>query len=207
MKQIILASLRPLYRKWRAFSGAQRLKKAASKSPCRIVIGASGIADTSWVGTEETYLNLLEKENWQKFFREETVDAILAEHVWEHLTLEQGEQAARNCFTYLKKGGYLRCAVPDGFHNDPAYIDYVKPGGTGNGADDHKVLYNYKSFSEVFTKAGFRVNFLEYFDETGQFHFQDWPPEAGKIRRSRRFDPRNQEGTLKYTSLIIDAVK
>jgi predicted SAM-dependent methyltransferase len=208
MKKIILNVLRPFYRQWRTFSGRQKLKKAAKKNPCRIVVGASGIADDSWTATEETYLNLLQTEDWQEFFAENKIDVILAEHVWEHLTLAQGAQAAQNCFDYLKDGGYVRCAVPDGFHTDAAYIDYVKPGGTGNGADDHKVLYNYRTFAEIFSKAGFQVECLEYFDENGQFHASDWQPEDGLIRRSKRFDPRNQGGKLTaYTSIIIDATK
>lgn len=28
---------------------------------------------------------------------------------------EEGVEAARTCFDFLKPGGYVRCAVPDGF--------------------------------------------------------------------------------------------
>ncbi len=187
--------------------GYNRLKKRALETPCRIVIGASGIFDKSWIPTEADYLNLLKKDDWFNFFRENTIDTIIAEHVWEHLTLEEGELAARNCFTFLKQGGYLRCAVPDGFHPSPTYIEHVKINGTGPGAFDHKVLYNYHSFSEIFEKAGFKVNLLEYFDETGSFHAIDWKEEDGLVRRSKRFDKRNINGELVYTSLIIDVVK
>jgi predicted SAM-dependent methyltransferase len=127
--------------------------------------------------------------------------------VWEHLTEEDGARAARQCFEYLKPGGYLRVAVPDGFHPDETYIEYVRPGGTGAGADDHKVLYTHKTFAALFERAGFRVELLEYFDSSGEFHFVDWSPEAGTIVRSRRFDDRNAGGTLKYTSIILDAQK
>lgn len=41
------------------------------------------------------------------------VDAFLAEHVWEHLSLEDAHRAARNCHEYLHPGGRLRLAVPD----------------------------------------------------------------------------------------------
>ena len=40
-------------------------------------------------------------------------------------------------------GGNFRIAVPDGFHTDPSYIENVKPGGTGEGSEDHKNLFNY----------------------------------------------------------------
>lgn len=39
--------------------------------------------------------------------------SFLAEHVWEHLTLENAHRAARNCYRYLHPGGRLRLAVPD----------------------------------------------------------------------------------------------
>ena len=47
---------------------------------------------------------------------------------------------------------------------------------------------------------------LEYFDDFGNFHFEDWSPEDGIIHRSKRFDQRNKE-SLVYTSIILDARK
>ena len=132
---------------------------------------------------------------------------MLAEHVWEHLTLHEGLTAAKQCFEYLKPGGYLRVAVPDGFHPDQKYIEGVKVDGTGPGADDHKVLYTYKTLKELFSSAGFRVELLEYFDAEGEFHFVNWDTRSGTIRRSLRFDKRNANGELKYTSIILDAHK
>lgn len=98
-------------------------------------------------------------------------------------------------------------AVPDGLHPDPDYIEQVRVGGSGSGADDHKVLYTHETFSEVFEKAGFRVHLYEYFDRTGEFHLNDWRPEDGMIRRSRTFDRRNADGQPHYTSIVLDAFK
>ena len=61
--------------------------------------------------------------------------------------------------------------------------------------------------TDLFLRAGFRVTPLEYFDKEGRFHSVDWDEAKGKIRRSRRFDPRNLGGALNYTSVIIDACK
>lgn len=184
-----------------------RLKKAARKREIKIALVANNIYREGWASTKQSYFDLLKIEDWNRFFNKASISAILAEHVWEHLTEEQGLEAARNCFTYLKKDGHLRVAVPDGYHPYTEYIDYVKPGGIGLGADDHKVLYDYKKFMRLFSQAGFSVNLLEYYDENGRFYHIDWKPEDGMIYRSRRFDSRNQTGELKYTSLIIDAVK
>jgi predicted SAM-dependent methyltransferase len=51
---------------------------------------------------------------------------MLAEHVWEHLTEEEGLAAARACFKYLSPGGFLRVVVPDGLHPDPAYVEWSR---------------------------------------------------------------------------------
>jgi predicted SAM-dependent methyltransferase len=200
--------IRSARRRWGSFRGVRRLKRLAQKStPVRIVLGASGIFDVRWIPTDIGTLDILNERHWTRSFAENSIDAILAEHVWEHLSLEQGRHAARNCFRFLKPGGYLRVAVPDGFHPDPSYIEWVRVGGNGPGADDHKVLYTVDTFRDVFSSAGFEVEPLEYFDSAGVFHGTDWDPAGGTIHRSRRFDERNQDGRLAYTSIILDARK
>lgn len=185
----------------------QRLIEGAKQRPCRIVIGASGHFQPGWIPTDIHLLNLLAPKLWTEYLAEQSVDAFLAEHVWEHMSESDGIIAARTCHRFLRPGGYLRVAVPDGFHPDPAYIDWVKPGGVGPGCDDHHVLYNHRTFTAIFETAGFDVKLLEYFDERSQFHFIDWNPDDGRIERSSRFDERNIGGKLNYTSLMLDAVK
>lgn len=185
----------------------KKLKRQLEQRHINIVVGAGGIVQEGWIETDINTLNLLERRDWDKLFDKKRIDKIVAEHVWEHLSLEDGKLGLRNCYEFLKEGGNIRIAVPDGFHPDPSYINYVRPGGTGAGADDHKVLYNYKLFKSILEELGFKVKLLEYFDENGDFHFTDWSTEDGMIRRSKRFDKRNADGKLNYTSLIIDGVK
>lgn len=184
-----------------------RLKKLSKVHPLRLVIGASGVCDVGWIDTDIEILNLLELKDWEKYFDKNSIAAILSEHVWEHLSLDEGLVAACLCFEYIKPGGYLRVAVPDGFHLNKEYIDHVKPGGTGDGSDDHKVLYNNITLTALFQKAGFSVELLEYFDSKNVFHATDWSIAEGKIHRSQRYDDRNVNGELNYTSLILDAHK
>lgn len=172
----------------------------------RVVVGAGPTHYDGWVSTDMQALNLLEPATWRRFVAPGTLDAILAEHVWEHLTPEQAVVAAGTCFQFLKPGGYLRVAVPDGHHPDPAYINDVRPGGTGDGADDHKVLYTHDTFAQVFATAGFEVRKYEYFDADGVFHAEPWDEKQGLIRRSQRFDARNAQ-SLVYTSIVLDAVR
>jgi len=183
-------------------------RAARSGKPIRIVVGAAALYQPGWMPTEEYSLNLLAKDDWEYVFGGTAgIDVILAEHVWEHLTEQEGTLGLRNCFEYLRPGGYLRIAVPDGFHPDESYIHYVKPGGHGAGADDHKILYSFETLGAAMESAGFTCHMLEYWDRSGEFHFADWTEESGLIRRSKRFDPRNAAGELKFTSLIIDGVK
>lgn len=187
--------------------GPYRLRRYAHGRPLRVVLGASAHFPCGWFATEFEFLDVLTPESWRRWFAPGSVDALLAEHVWEHLTAEEGLRAAGLCHDYLRPGGHLRVAVPDGLHRDPNYVEAVKPGGTGAGAGDHKLLYTHASLSAVFTEAGFEVRLLEYFDEQGEFHSVDWDPQDGFVTRSRRFDPRNQDGQLNYTSIILDAIK
>jgi predicted SAM-dependent methyltransferase len=214
--------------------GQYRLKKILANSPRkRIVIGAWNRYDPGWIPTQRDFLNLLEPQHWERFFQPSSVEAMLAEHVWEHITEEEGRVAARTCFKYLSQGGYLRVAVPDGLLPDPAYVELVKAGAQpdegegapvsagdeGGNAVNHKALYTYRTLSKVFESAGFRVVLYEYFDEAGTFHCHHWDRKAGTIWRSKRFDPRDRDGKLlsvypgsmdeylSYSSIVLDAVK
>jgi predicted SAM-dependent methyltransferase len=195
-----------LYRRF----GASHLQRKLAASPVkRIVIGAGFKTQPGWIPTQIEFLDLLKPADWARFFRPASIEAMLAEHVWEHLTLEEGREAARVCFEYLKHGGYLRIAVPDGFHPSPEYREWVRVGGASpmQVANDHKVLYTHETIRAVLEEAAFRVTLLEYFDSEGVFHYHDWDETAGKVWRSKRFDPRNAGGELVFTSIVLDAVK
>lgn len=177
------------------------------KIPLKIILGSAGIDQDGWISTDINTLNILNKDDWLRYFKPNSIDALLAEHVWEHFTYDDAVKGAENCFFFLKKGGYIRIAVPDGFHPHSAYIEAVKPMGFGFGADDHKVLYNYKSISAIFMRIGFKVEYLEYFNEDKQFCSKEWDARMGLIKRSKLYDDRNNDNQLKYTSIIIDAWK
>jgi predicted SAM-dependent methyltransferase len=181
------------------------------KEALRVVIGSGASPhNRGWLHTEESELNLLHEEKWSRRFRAGSLEAILAEHVWEHLTYEEGVQAARNIYPYLSPGGYIRCAVPDGYFPDEAYQNIVQVGGPGpldHPAASHRIVHNYITLRNMFIAAGYEVKLLEYCDASGHFHYNQWDEEGGFIYRSKRFDHRNTEGKLGFVSLIVDAVK
>ena len=180
----------------------EALQHAYDDGPPRLVLGASYLDLPGWIPSDVEVLNLLKPTSFDLWFEPNTIHAILAEHVWEHLSLEEGVEAARTCFEYLRPGGHLRIAVPDGNFPDPTYIRNVRAG-----VDGHQVLYTDQSLEKVLTEAGFEVRFLEWFDRNAEFHQNYWSSAQGPIRRSRAHDPRNTPTQIGYTSLIVDATK
>lgn len=173
----------------------------------KIIVGSANTSQYGWISTNYPLLDLTSEKSFAALLKPGSVCNFMAEHVWEHLSPEDVAKANHNCLTFLKRGGVLRIAVPDGFHPDPDYISQVKPGGYGPGADDHKIMFDYKMLSAMLEKTGFQVRLLEWFDEDGNFHAENWDDENGMIKRSTRFDPRNSVNPTQYTSLIVDAVK
>lgn len=176
-------------------------------TPVRLVIGAGNYKHDLWHISDLNNLDITREDHWRRTFLPESIDIILAEHVLEHLDESDLIRAFQNIYCFLKKGGCFRLAVPDGYHPSPQYIEYVRPGGSGAGSDDHKFLFNHETLSSYLVAQGFDVKLLEYFDEFGQFNAVDWNENEGMVLRSKRFDPRNKNGELNYTSIIIDAIK
>ena len=211
---IVYGSLKWLRDTWRSVFGPRTLKRevderAARKEPIRIILGAGGVRPAAgWLATNVQFLNLLIEDQWRKTFGEHRLDNIFAEHVWEHLTPPDGKAGAARCFAYLKSGGRLRMAVPDGNHPDPDYIEFVRPGGPGPGSYDHKVLYTYDVLRSMLESVGFKVDLLEYYDAEHNFHHAAWDPVHGRVARCHGWTEKKADGsTMQYTSLIVDARK
>jgi predicted SAM-dependent methyltransferase len=203
MKNMIIK----LYKLIKHFLKDIKIKRGAFRSPVKVIIGSASFSQHGWIRTDIGHLNVLQGKDWTRYFDEASIDAVLAEHVLEHLTMDEALLAGKNCLKYLKRGGYFRIAVPDGNFPNPTYIEHVRPMGSGPGSRDHKILYTYKTLGDTLHSCGFRVKLLEYFDEQGKFHYIPWSAEAGLIRRSRWHDSRNTKEKINYTSIIIDAIK
>jgi predicted SAM-dependent methyltransferase len=176
----------------------------------KVVIGAGKTQYDGWYHTQEEDLNLLNSHLFKKHFPHRDVECFLAEHIWEHLTIEEGIIAAKNCYDFLQPGGYIRIAVPDkNFHNE-WYQNMVQVGGPGpkdHPAATHKIVYGYTTLIGMLEESGFQVNLLEYCDENGNFHYKYWNNSDGHIGRSYRYDTRNSIEKLGMVSLIVDACK
>ena len=204
IKQLIYKSLVPFIRLWKYFQWIFYLRKSKS---INLVVGAGPTKFPGWFSTDIATLDVTNEEHFKKYFSEKKIDKILAEHVLEHLTDNDLKLMVKNFYKYSKETINIRIAVPDGYHSDKNYIEMVKPGGTGAGADDHKRLFNYKSLSSFFESDGFISYPLDYWDESGKFNSNYQNDENGYVDRSFINDDRNKDGKPNYTSLIVDFKK
>ena len=170
----------------------------------KIIIGAGPTRYPGWIATDLPAFNALKRRDWARLFPPGSIDRMLAEHVFEHVTSAEFAAFLGIARDYLAPGGRIRIALPDGHHPDSGYIAQVRPGGSGLGAEDHKVLYTSDSMSELLRGQGFQFQLLEYFDAEGCFHRHAFSADDGFVVRSAGHDKRNQGDQLNYTSLIVD---
>ena len=174
----------------------------------KLIIGAGDRKQDGWISTEQNQLDLLKPEDFSRILNGAIgFESMVMEHVLEHLSEDDVLVALKNCYDNLSPNGRLRIAVPDGLHPDKDYIEYVRPGGTGAGADSHKMLFNYRMLGRMLRQVGFSVSYIEWWDESGNFNTRPWNEIDGYIERCLANDPRNNDGKPHYTSLIVDAVK
>ncbi|MFZ2322426.1 MAG: hypothetical protein WAV89_01890 [Ignavibacteriaceae bacterium] len=173
----------------------------------KLIVGAGPTKYKGWFSTDIVTLDITKESDFEKYFSKKKIRNILAEHVLEHLADQELERMIKNFYKYSDDEINIRIAVPDGFHSDEKYISLIKPGGTGEGADDHKNLFNVNSLSALFKNFGFVAHPVEYWDEERKFYQGYKKDRNGYILRSFINDKRNKNGKPVYTSLIIDFKK
>ncbi len=199
-----------LYRRRAARRAEQRRIRAQVRQvqqagdAVKLIIGAGQTRYAGWIPTDMPAFDVIKAEHWRQLFPPQSIDRLLAEHVFEHLTTAQFSDFLRLARRYLKPTGRIRIAVPDGFHPAADYIERVRPGGIGESAQDHKTLYTCALIGDLLRAGGYHYQLLEYFDAAGAFQWQPWDAADGFINRSAEHDRRNADGNLNYTSLIVD---
>ena len=185
-----------------------RIRFHGKDKPIRLILGSGSTEMNGWLRSDLPELDITSETHWMRYFRPNSIENIMAEHVFEHLTRHEFLHALTLVRRYLRKDvGTLRIAVPDGYFPSWEYIEQVRPGGSGAGAHDHRELWNVESLSNLLTSLGYVVSPQEYFTRDGRFVDNGMSPAAGYISRSARNDARNDfdRGILRYTSLIVDA--
>ncbi|GMH58296.1 hypothetical protein TrRE_jg7707, partial [Triparma retinervis] len=164
-----------------------------------------------------TSVNTLDVTSWSSFsqynIKYNSVHSMVAEHVWEHLGLEDAIHAARNCRFALEPGGVLLVAVPDAnsyagaLGVDAATGDaFSHPMNRADIRDGHTTQYNYKLLLQVFLSGGWEqdeVRIVEGHDESGVLRL-DYPEPRYPINIKRcHANGRTGPGS----SLILQLVK
>jgi predicted SAM-dependent methyltransferase len=192
---------------------------AVVPQPSKIIVGAGNTFQNGFFSLQHKHLDVRNRQQWQRVFRPNSLDTVLSEHVLEHLDLREAEGAARNIWEFLRCGGRWRIAVPDGFHTNANYLNWVSPDSRGErflamfrekDEPNHKRLWNYQTLSNFLAHHGFMIALLEWFDANGQFHRRSWNEADGKIHRRAGSGWSNFLSVITdapYTSLIVDAKK
>lgn len=152
------------------------------KEVTSVVLGSGGDEFDGWLSTDIKDLDIVAETSWQRLFLPASIDRLVAEHVFEHLSLSEILQAFRHIRAFLKPGGRLRLAVPDAFHPSRYYYNLVKPGGWET-PFEHKIFLDHEILTRMGTEAGLEVELLEYFDSDGIFHAAPYDEREGAIRR------------------------
>ncbi len=179
-------------------------KKVDSGQPVKVILGSSITGFDGWLSTDLPHFDITLAKDWDYLFKEGSIDNLLAEHVFEHLSPAQSETAFYLIRKYLKKNGVFRIAVPDGYHESPDYIEYTRPGGSGPGCDDHKILWNKDLLSKMSLECGLKIQLLQYYDSNHQFTDSYQDDQNGIILRSFEKLKSDQSTSFRMSSLIAD---
>lgn len=199
----------------------------------RVAIGVASESQSGWLALTQSDLDITNVENWLRYFKPGTIDNILAEHVWEHLTWNQAHLATSLCFRFLRPGGRMRLAVPDTLHASQYIVDAVSATGSFAAEHHHLVDYNFKLMNRLLSGNGFQVEILDWWDEDGNFHnryagnddhgyvmrsYVNWPKHPSVYREPEIYrllvdsvpEEKREDflaSGITHTSLIVDGIK
>lgn len=189
--------LSPPYRALRRRWKQAKLYHEIVRQPVRkLILGAGRTTIPGWIATDQEMLDVAKWEDWRRVVPVGSIDRLLAEHVFEHLSKEECRIAFQACYQALRPGGRLRIAVPDGYHPDPQYRESISPPHRG-----HRLLWTIDSLTPSLREVGFEVIPLEWRSSDGSFHRIDWNEGEGLILRSSRYLGEDR------ASLLLDARK
>lgn len=190
-----------------------RIRSQLSQGKRKLVVGAGSTDIQNWISSDYPVVNLLNHTRIGALFGEVYLDAILAEHVFEHFTLSEAVIALQAAWCILKSdGGRFRIAVPDANHPGKHFTHMVYGAWAvrhqGNGYPGHHTGWTISQLTRILHASGFQVTPLEWWDSDQYFYIRDWDAQqGGPISRSAKHDRRNADGGLNYTSLLVDAFR
>lgn len=185
-----------------------------SNKNVNLILGAALTKQKGWFSTNEEWFNIVKQSHWERLFnsRKKRVKRVLAEHVFEHLTLDEMRNALNLIYKNMVYGGSLRIAVPDGNNPNEEYRNHCGINGIGADASDHKQFITYELLSNEVEKIGFKCHLKEGYLKNKKLISTPINRNLGAVIRSRSNKSISQ---LKYgwgfaeanSSLIVDCIK
>ena len=183
-----------------------------SRDSVNLILGAALTNQKGWFSTNEGWLDICKENHWKRLFNsKKRVKRVLAEHVFEHLTISEMRNSLKLIFENMVNGGSLRIAVPDGNNPNSEYRKYCGINGIGADASDHKQFLTYEFLSREVEKIGFQCTLIEGYLANKELVSKKVSDNMGRVIRSRSNSVNiNKNGWDFYdsnTSLIIDCFK
>ena len=183
-----------------------------SEDTVNIIVGAALTNQKGWFSTNEEWLDISKAEHWNRLFNsKKRVKRVLAEHVFEHLTIDEMRNTLRLIFVNMVSGGSLRIAVPDGNNPNSEYRKHCGINGIGADASDHKQFLTYELLSKEVERTGFHHNLIEGYLENKELVLKKFNNNLGRVIRSRsNKNIRPKDGwdfPDANSSLIVDCIK
>ncbi|WP_033829803.1 hypothetical protein [Prochlorococcus marinus] len=183
-----------------------------SEDSVNLILGAALTNQKGWFSTNEDWLDISKAEHWNKLFNsKKRVKRVLAEHVFEHLTINEMRNSLRLIFANMINGGSLRIAVPDGNNPNSDYRKHCGINGIGADASDHKQFLTYELLSREIEAIGFDHTLIEGYLKNKELVSKSFNDNLGKVIRSRRnsfnLSKKGWDFYDSNTSLIIDCFK
>ena len=177
-----------------------------------LILGAALTSQKGWYSTNEEWLDISNSNHWNKLFKgKNVINHVVAEHVMEHLTVDEMDKAINLIHKHLRQNGNLRIAVPDGNNPHREYIKNVGINGIGADASDHKQLITYEFIKDFLEKRNFKCYLREGYLANGKLIHEVIDDDLGFIMRSRSksylYKKKDWDFIDSNTSLIIDAKK
>ena len=178
-----------------------------------LILGAALTKQKGWFSTNEEWFDIVQESHWDNLFNsKKRVKKVIAEHVFEHLTLDEMRSALNLIYKYMVNGGSLRIAVPDGNNPNKEYRNHCGINGIGADASDHKQFLTFELLSKEIQKIGFKFILKEGYLQNKELITEKLNIELGIIMRSRsnKNNMKSKEGWIfpdSNTSLIIDCFK
>lgn len=158
-----------------------------SRNQVNLILGAALTRQKGWFSTNEEWLDITKEKDWNKLFNsKQRLRKVLAEHVFEHLTLSEMQKSLKIIYKNMILGGSLRIAVPDGNNPNIEYRKYCGINGIGADASDHKQFITFELLRKELSRIGFQVQLVEGYLKNKKLISRKFNNDLGFVIRSRR---------------------